>query len=483
MSDISKHQQVVSGKVRRQGGRPLAVVIVRAFHRGDKSDILLGESPTDIKGNYSIRNNRLPNVEVIKLVVVVIEPKSGKLLCGSKPKDNPKIQEVINLEIPIIVKPTTKRWIEGRVVYEDGTPAEKLTLRLYRLGISGKDVELGDGAETGASGHYTLSYQVAEHELILEIRAVFGDPEEVVTLSKPLVDLPERAVVNLVMLAAAEKPKSEYEFLAELLEPHVGNNMERLENIREDSERRDISDLNRATGLDTRQILLASQSVRLCKNTEGKLSQEGLYGCLRAGLPSDKELFSQVDPDVVENALKKVRDLGIVALDDDTISDFRKNFEEFARKVRMSYHDKFFDSLIEKSNACKNFIVSGSTILKLKKGIEKGFWLGVTRIGDFFTTDEREKDNRVIMEEEEMKSIQTLQRVYRLNPRHEAIIVLLKLGFNSASDVVSLPEEYFYKCFKKRYLEIHKGVKPPKGLAAQIYKKAIQITSETDDDT
>ena len=65
------------------------------------------------------------------------------------------------------------------------------------------------------------------------------------------------------------------------------------------------------------------------------MPQEAVYGLLRAGLPSDKLLLAQVEPEVAERALKTVRDAGIVALDDQQIAEFKKEFATFRDKVRL----------------------------------------------------------------------------------------------------------------------------------------------------
>jgi hypothetical protein len=56
---------------------------------------------------------------------------------------------------------------------------------------------------------------------------------------------------------------------------------------------------------------------------------------LRAGLPSDKLMLAQVDADVAEQALKTVRNAGIVELNDEQIGQFKQQFVTFANKVRL----------------------------------------------------------------------------------------------------------------------------------------------------
>jgi hypothetical protein len=94
--------------------------------------------------------------------------------------------------------------------------------------------------------------------------------------------------------------------------------------------------LNRATGWDARLIALASVTERLAADPDVGLPSEALYGLLRAGLPSDKLLLAQVEPEVVEMAIKKVRDAGVVEIDDAGIEAIKTKFTAFANKTRLA---------------------------------------------------------------------------------------------------------------------------------------------------
>lgn len=112
----------------------------------------------------------------------------------------------------------------------------------------------------------------------------------------------------------------------------------------------------------------------------------------------------------------------------------------------------------------------------LKKAVEKGFRLGATRISDYFSLNEEDKNDKILLEEEELESLKTLQRVYQITPCHEAIAVLLQMEIHSAYDVISMPEEDFATSFEKKYREIFTDEKLPTELAALIHRKATQIT-------
>lgn len=230
--------------------------------------------------------------------------------------------------------PSTNRRIAGRIVYEYGAPAEGLKLRLYRLDFGGKATKLGD-TNTLGDGRYAFTYDLGGKAASLEVRAVV-EAEKEITLSKPLNDLGGESIktLNLVAPGALKPLAAEYRRLSADLKPHIGDM--RLAEAKENNERQDLTVLNRATGWDARLIALAVITERLSTDPEVKLPQEAIYGLLRAGLPSDKLLLAHVEPDVVEQALKTVRDAGIVELTDPQIGEFKKTFSEFSNKVRLN---------------------------------------------------------------------------------------------------------------------------------------------------
>ncbi len=236
---------------------------------------------------------------------------------------------------PIVLRIERHEMLRGVVITEYGVPAENLTLRLYRREFGGQTTLLAE-ATSQTGGRYALVYDPGTAEPVLEVHAVKADGQDV-TLTKPLSGLTaeERANLNLVVPADAQPLEAEYRRLAKDLMIHVGQ-LHRLAEAKETAERQDITVLHRATGWDARLITLAALTERLAADEEVKLPSEGLYGLLRAGLPSDKLLLAQVEPEVVEEALRKVREAGIVALDDGAIAAFKEQFAAFSNRVRLN---------------------------------------------------------------------------------------------------------------------------------------------------
>ena len=326
--------RIVSGAVRREDGVPLHGVRVRARHETDSGPILLGEHATDAQGRYTIRYEPLPSVDGINLRVVAVD-EDGEPLQSSEVTRNAKALEIVDFTLPVDRRPTAQRRIEGQVVLEHGLPASQLKLRLYRLDFGGTGTLLKESS-TLAGGHYAFAYDAGATAASLQVRAVNAAGEEI-PLSHPFDDLggESRAGLNLVAPASLQPPAAEYRRLSGDLSAQVGA-MTKLAGARENGERRDLTVLNRATGWDARLIALAATTERLAAEPDVQLPSEPMYGLLRAGLPSEKLTLAQVEPEVVEQALKTARDAGIVELSDQQIAEFKTQFHTFATRVRLN---------------------------------------------------------------------------------------------------------------------------------------------------
>lgn len=325
---------VVSGKVQREDGLRLRNLQMSAAHEMEQGSIRLGEGITDAQGLYTIRYKTLPKVKVTHLRVTVTS-EDGKLLQSSDIVRNAKPLEIVDLVIPVAEKIAAERRIEGIVMLEHGIPANKLKLRLYRRDFGGKTTLLAE-TDTLAGGQYAFTYDSGGQAQSLEVRAVDNSNKEVL-LSKPLNNLGHESpvVLNLIAPGNLQPLAAEYRRMAADLTPHIGQ-MTALAQVKEDEEHQDLTVLNRATGWDARLIALAAITERLAADADVKLPQEPLYGLLRVGLPSDKLLLAQVEPDAVVQALTKARDAGIVELTDLQVEQFGQQFATFASTVRLN---------------------------------------------------------------------------------------------------------------------------------------------------
>lgn len=324
-------------------GRPLAGLRIELFDQDPRSphDPLGEPAVTDATGLATFRFRRSdfsehPGERGPDLVFAV--SSDGVALDHTLPgirNDKGVIRNFQPQREPIELRIERHATIRGTVVTVYGVPAENLGLRLYRHDFGGQTSLLAE-TTTRTGGRYAFAYDPGTAEPVLEVRAVKPDGKEI-PLTKPLHGLTadERASLNLVVPADAQPLEAEYRRLVKDLTPHVGQ-MRRLAEAKENKERQDITVLHRATGWDARLIALAAITERLAADEEVGLPAEGLYGLLRAGLPSDKLLLAQIEADVVEEALKKVREAGIVALGDAEIGAFKERFAAFGRRVRLN---------------------------------------------------------------------------------------------------------------------------------------------------
>jgi Neuraminidase-like domain/Salmonella virulence plasmid 28.1kDa A protein/Putative peptidoglycan binding domain len=226
--------------------------------------------------------------------------------------------------------------IEGRVFLDNGLPASGLQLRIVNKGFGDQETELGV-AHTDAQGFYALPYAPTGAINNLEVQAL-RDEAAPMRLSQLKANVGRNEVLNLVAPSALQPDVAEYARLSADLAPLIGE-MTSLATAKEDAERQDLSGLHRATGWDARVIALAATAEQLrtdVANAHVSLRQDGLYGLLRAGLPSDKLMLAQVSPDVVEQALTTVRDAGIVGMSNEEIGQFKGQFQAFANATRLS---------------------------------------------------------------------------------------------------------------------------------------------------
>lgn len=326
---------VVSGAVQREDNLPLSNLRVSAVHESDRTAIRLGEDTTDAEGRYTIHYEPLPEIAEINLRVLVTD-KEGQPLQSSDLVQNAKRLEIININVPVSKPSATPSRIEGQIIYEHGLPAEQLRTRLYRRDFGENKATLLDETTTLAEGKYAFSYNAGGRAFSLEVRAVTGRNEETV-LSKPLNYLGNEplTVLNLVAPSALHPLAPEYQRLSADLKPYVGD-IKKLAESKENKDRQDLTVLNRATGWDARLIALVATSEKLAADAEVQLSSDTLYGLLRAGLPSDKLMLAQVSVDVAEQALKTVRDAGIVQVSDQQLAQFKQQFTTFANTVRLN---------------------------------------------------------------------------------------------------------------------------------------------------
>ncbi len=238
---------------------------------------------------------------------------------------------------------TPQSTVEGRVLLDNGEPARGVTVEVYSRRFGNQNRERlgevdGNGhvieIKTDDQGFYATRYQPHDDIANLDV-LVLDDQGREVSRSATKYTAAKHDVLNVIAPANIQVLNPEYQRLTEALTPHIGP-MSELAGAKENDERQDLTLLNRATGWDARLVALAATTERLRGDADLEFSQQALYGLLRAGLPSEKRLLAQIEPDVAEQALRTVRDAGIVALDDPEMNAFQQQFRAFANKVRLA---------------------------------------------------------------------------------------------------------------------------------------------------
>ena len=189
---LTGKERLVAGHVRREDGPPLSKGLVRVFHVDDRGPLRLGEGSIDEEGRYTLRYETPPEMTGVRLRVSV-SGEGGRTLRSSDIIPDPKPVEIVNLTVPLTGEVSTRRWLEGRVVLQNGLPAENLKLVLMRHDF-GSRTEV-DETVTREGGLYTLSFDTGGKPVSLEVCAV----DEKTPLSKILHNLgeQERTVLNL----------------------------------------------------------------------------------------------------------------------------------------------------------------------------------------------------------------------------------------------------------------------------------------------
>ena len=219
--------------------------------------------------------------------------------------------------------------LEGRIIFEHGLPADGVTLKLYNRGFGGQEVSLGE-VKTDNQGFYALPYPVNGKAVNLEIRAINPQGKEI-SLSDTKRNASKNEVLNLVAPIAVQPLAAEYQRLTRDLSQQL-DGLQLLGSAQENADRQDLTLLHQATGWDARLIALASSAVKL--SAETGIPQDALYAMFRVGLPTDTDQLAQMSGKMIEQAIVKARESGIVSLTDRQVAGAKAAVDTFARESR-----------------------------------------------------------------------------------------------------------------------------------------------------
>jgi hypothetical protein len=223
----------------------------------------------------------------------------------------------------------------GQIRVTNGLPARGVTFQLLRERVGG-DPEVVATLATNESGQFT-SGDVAVDPGATLIAKVSRDGAADVVLT-PLAGAQDPSGMRLVLPESQADLASEFTRLTEAVTPTLGDVP--LAQVTESSDRRDLSVIQRETGWDAKLLALSVNSARLSAAGDGQpavgMSDEAVYGLLRSGLPSDRDLLARVPVAAVQAALDKSAAAGIISLDTAGRGQQVAAFEAFASKQRLA---------------------------------------------------------------------------------------------------------------------------------------------------
>lgn len=328
---------VVSGRVLRSDGIAAHPVQLYAYHEANGTRVKLGEAQADIAGYYTVRYQDLPGVRHLQLSIHA-HGSDGARLARTSPLQSARPTETIDMVVPLTTPGPSEESLQGTVFYQNGEVAPEVSLMLHRHEFGGATSELAL-AQTDQRGHFALRYPVQVPGCSLEIRARNPHTQQEQRLSRALHSLPEerRSALRLVLPPEFRSQSSEYTRLVESLAPYM-QSISELAQAQENTERQDLTILNRNTGWDARLIALASKAHRMAGDEvllHSEIRAEELYGLFRLGLPTDKSLLSQVAPKDAQQALRKAQERALLPIDEEGLETFPERFWKFARTTKL----------------------------------------------------------------------------------------------------------------------------------------------------
>lgn len=222
--------------------------------------------------------------------------------------------------------------LQGSLVFDNGLPASGIDTRLYNVGFGGQDKLLGETKSDG-DGKYAISYAPPQvPSLSLQVRVLNSAGQEV-TISKTKFNAQPAETLNLIVPSTIQPAVPEFHrFAADMDKSIRGANQ--LSVAQENSNRQDLTLVNRSTNWDARLVALAATAAQHTGVTG--MSHDALYALFRTGLPTDPTLLALVPADTVQKALTKTNTAGIVALNGDQIQLATNAFKTFAAKTQLS---------------------------------------------------------------------------------------------------------------------------------------------------
>lgn len=264
----------------------------------------------------------------------------------------------ISIEVKIFYFSVKTQRVHGYIFFDDGTPADGLTIRLIHRGFGGSPQTLSiTDIEVPETGQYSFSYTPVSPQTNLEILAVGQAPSPIskttLSLCQPIsVDGPDTelnliAPIGITKNRAGEDVEittkdlgdSEFKRLTTALEAsQILPNIEAIKDAKESPEQPDLSQLHKSTEWDARLIGFTTKAYKNVAEDnilkDSGIDEQTLYGLYRAGLPFDNTWLALLAPEVIENTLQQVKEAKIIDASFDIIG-ATDAFKKFSDKKRL----------------------------------------------------------------------------------------------------------------------------------------------------
>ncbi|MBN2319929.1 MAG: peptidoglycan-binding protein, partial [Acidobacteria bacterium] len=339
--------------------------------------------------------------------------------------------------------------VTGRI---SGLPSGGMTLALYHHAFGQKPVLLGKKTAVQADGHFVLDYSApdatgATPSLNIELKAEYqeGAKKKNCSLTGVRYNASRYEVLDLVMPAETRPVRSEYDGILDALSSHIGDKG-KLEDLKEDEKAKDFTFLANATGVDGRNLVLASAAARMAKKTG--IEAQALYALFQNGLTPGERSLALARPEEIKKALESAvgnKQIQLTVTIDKTIAVIM----DFARKKRPTLRARgalsSYRELIDASGLSRAEKDAFLEIFFNHQGTEAGLWEAAHK--KFISMGSKKNDTRN-KEKDVEKKIQVLRlqgRLARLTRVNVPLIEYVQKKIKAPGDLRHLVDYGFDK--------------------------------------
>jgi hypothetical protein len=203
--------------------------------------------------------------------------------------------------------------VRGRVITSARTSVPNASVATFDVGL-GREQQIGQGA-ANAAGEYALDYDRAAlmtraKPPDLRVRASLGGKE--IGASEVVYNSPPEVTIDVIVAPELLVQGDEHTRIVGDLTPYVeaAPDRNRLGDLVETPERRDITYLANKTGWDARAVAMAAAADQMSQGSD--LPSELFYALFRAGVPANRDVLARTRPEVAAGIWKQSIKDGVI---------------------------------------------------------------------------------------------------------------------------------------------------------------------------